>query len=148
MQIGNYPTLPSPPDRADGEPWSFYGARLIVWLLADDRNRPIMLSDEQLDRTHGACTAALAYRVTIGTGADRQSTPATVYDRLETLRMDLGAMIVRRARIDGTPAPEIKVPACAPAPEDSGRRVPLIPRIPSLAPMGGARRPLSDGIQF
>lgn len=142
-----YPTLPHPPEPEQGEPREYYGARLVVWLLQDG-NRPIMLTDEQAARAQWSCTAALAQRIVLGTGDTAESTPAIVFDHLETVRSELTRMIARRAKLDGQGAPDVVVPPPVDDRTEGGRRVPIVPIVPTLAPIGGVRRPAADGIQF
>lgn len=130
-----YPRLPEPPAQVDGEPAEYYGARLIAWCLATDTTAT--LSDAQLERAHYACTDALARRAVLG----EQSTPACVYDRFETLRRTLYAVLEARATERAAHAPDVPVPPVHVDRPNLGPMARLQPIVSPRPPAGAYGRP-------
>lgn len=136
-----YRPLALPPDQQPDEPGEYYAARLVCWLLQPDHHT-VTLSDAQLERAQYGLTDALSHRSVL----QQESTPACVYDRLEALRRDLQATIVRRATLVSTDQTIALQTDSQPAGRggvddhrDGGTRVPVHPTAPRFPPAGQAR---------
>jgi hypothetical protein len=89
----NKPTIPT---RAADDTINSYGAKVLLFLIANDYS--IGLFDlDALEAAHWAAHKAIAQRVNLGTKENPDLSPACVFDRIEVIRRQLTAAITRLA---------------------------------------------------
>lgn len=94
------------PAAVEGEPYTFYGTRILTFLLAYDEHLLGLFDLDALECARYTAHQALARTVNLGTKDNKELTPTCVFDRLEDIRRQLTASIeAQRAHVAATLAP-------------------------------------------
>jgi hypothetical protein len=138
----DYPRLPEPPARHQGEPVDLYGARLFQWLLTDDASTATM-SDDQLELA-GYAAIGVSARTTDPHLADVFSRVRHVIARMLTNRAELRALVASDAAIA---APAVSATPQSDRPNE-GPMAPLAPRPRTNPPAPSYAIERYDNVQF